>query len=46
MGFGSHRGRDAGPLLLLDAQTLETMATVDLPQRIPMGFHGNWAPTE
>ncbi|MGO9511156.1 MAG: carotenoid oxygenase family protein [Mycobacterium sp.] len=45
MGLGSHRGRDAGLLLLLDAQTLETMATVELPQRIPMGFHGNWAPT-
>ncbi|OBG34249.1 carotenoid oxygenase [Mycobacterium alsense] len=45
MGYGYHRGRDEGQLLLLDAQTLEPMATVHLPQRVPMGFHGNWAPT-
>ena len=45
MGYGHHRGRDEGQLLLLDAQTLEPMATVHLPQRVPMGFHGNWAPT-
>lgn len=45
MGYGWHRGRDEGQLLLLDAQTLESIATVHLPQRVPMGFHGNWAPT-
>jgi carotenoid cleavage oxygenase len=45
MGYGHHRGRDEGQLLLLDAQTLESVATVHLPQRVPMGFHGNWAPT-
>jgi carotenoid cleavage dioxygenase len=44
MGYGYHRGRDEGQLLLLDARTLEPMATVHLPQRVPMGFHGNWAP--
>jgi len=44
MGYGYHRGRNEGQLLLLDAQTLESMATVHLPQRVPMGFHGNWAP--
>ena len=43
MGYGYHRGRDEGQLLLLDAQTLESMAIVHLPQRVPMGFHGNWA---
>ena len=43
MGYGSHRTRDEGQLVLLDAQTLETVATVHLPQRVPMGFHGNWA---
>jgi carotenoid cleavage dioxygenase len=43
MGYGYHRGRDEGQLLLLDAQTLDPMATVHLPQRVPMGFHGNWA---
>jgi carotenoid cleavage dioxygenase len=45
MGYGHHRGRDEGQLLLLDAATLESVATVHLPQRVPMGFHGNWAPT-
>ncbi|TAM73361.1 carotenoid oxygenase family protein [Mycobacterium sp.] len=44
IGFGYHRGRDEGQLLLLDAQTLEHVATAHLPQRVPMGFHGNWAP--
>lgn len=44
MGFGYDRDRDEGQLLLLDAQTLERVATVHLPQRVPMGFHGNWAP--
>ncbi len=43
MGFAFHRGRDEGQLLILDAQTLEVTATVHLPQRVPMGFHGNWA---
>lgn len=45
MGYGYHRGRDEGRLLVLDAQTCEPMATLHLPQRVPMGFHGNWAPT-
>jgi carotenoid cleavage dioxygenase len=46
MGYGYHRGRDEGQLLILDAATLESMATVHLPQRVPMGFHGNWAAAE
>jgi carotenoid cleavage oxygenase len=45
MGYAYHQGRDEGQLLLLDAQTLESVATVHLPQRVPMGFHGNWAST-
>jgi carotenoid cleavage oxygenase len=44
IGYGYHRGRDEGQLVLLDAQTCESVATVHLPQRIPMGFHGNWSP--
>ncbi|KAA1249010.1 carotenoid oxygenase [Mycobacterium simiae] len=43
MGYGHHRGRNEGQLVLLDAQTCEVMATVQLPQRVPLGFHGNWA---
>jgi carotenoid cleavage dioxygenase len=44
IGYGYHRGRDEGQLVLLDAKTCESVATVHLPQRVPMGFHGNWAP--
>ncbi|MCV7260657.1 carotenoid oxygenase family protein [Mycobacterium shimoidei] len=44
IGYGYHRGRDEGQLVLLDAETLESVATVHLPQRVPMGFHGNWSP--
>jgi carotenoid cleavage oxygenase len=46
IGYGYHRGHDEGQLLLLDAQTCEPVATVHLPQRVPMGFHGNWAPQD
>ncbi|WP_425566224.1 carotenoid oxygenase family protein [Sporichthya brevicatena] len=45
MGFAYDPGRDASDLLLLDSQTLETVAAVHLPARVPAGFHGNWAPT-
>jgi carotenoid cleavage dioxygenase len=46
IGYGYHRGRDEGQLVMLDAQTCESVATVHLPQRVPMGFHGNWAPRQ
>ncbi|UMB68719.1 carotenoid oxygenase family protein [Mycobacterium paraterrae] len=46
IGYGYHRGRAEGQLVLLDAQTCESVATVHLPQRVPMGFHGNWAPQD
>ncbi|MBA0045843.1 carotenoid oxygenase family protein [Mycobacterium sp. NPDC050853] len=44
IGFAVDRRSDEGQLLLLDAGTLDLMATVHLPQRVPAGFHGNWAP--
>lgn len=45
MGFVYDRATDRSDLVLLDAQTLETVATVHVPARVPHGFHGNWVPT-
>jgi carotenoid cleavage dioxygenase len=28
--------------MILDAATLETVAAIHLPDRVPHGFHGNW----
>lgn len=46
IGMGYHRGDDEGQLVILDAATCEAVATVHLPQRVPMGFHGNWTPVD
>jgi len=46
MGFVYDRSTNRSDLVLLDGQTLETVATVHLPARVPHGFHGNWVPTE
>ncbi|MGJ3238566.1 MAG: carotenoid oxygenase family protein [Anaerolineae bacterium] len=35
---------DKSYLLLLDGQTFDLQARVDLPIRIPFGFHGRWYP--
>lgn len=45
MGFVYDHSSDRSDLVLLDGQTLETVATVHLPARVPHGFHGNWVPT-
>jgi carotenoid cleavage dioxygenase len=44
MGFVYDTTTDRSDLAILDAQTLETVAAVHLPARVPNGFHGNWAP--
>ncbi len=38
--------RNSSDFVILDAQnvTAEPLAVVPLPQRVPMGFHGNWIP--
>jgi len=46
MGFVYDRSTNRSDLVLLDGQTLETVATVHLPARVPHGFHGNWVPSE
>ncbi|QIS20790.1 carotenoid oxygenase family protein [Nocardia terpenica] len=45
MGFVYDAHTDRSDLAILDAETLETVASVHLPHRVPAGFHGNWVPT-
>lgn len=45
MGLAYDGERDRSRLAVLDAATLETVADVHLPTRVPHGFHGNWIPT-
>lgn len=45
MGYVYDRTTDRSELAILDAATLEDVATVKLPHRVPSGFHGNWVPT-
>jgi carotenoid cleavage dioxygenase len=45
MGFVFDAETDRSDLTLLDAGTLETVASIHLPDRVPHGFHGNWVPT-
>lgn len=44
MGFVYDRTTDRSDWLVLDAGTLEPLASVHLPVRVPHGFHGNWIP--
>ena len=45
MGFVTDDESGRTNLELLDAGTLETVASVHLPVRVPFGFHGNWVPS-
>jgi carotenoid cleavage dioxygenase len=31
--------------MILDAGTLDDVASIKLPHRVPAGFHGNWVPS-
>jgi carotenoid cleavage dioxygenase len=44
MGFVYDADADRSRLTMLDAASLETVADVHLPTRVPHGFHGNWLP--
>ena len=46
MGFVSDLTTDRTDLMLLDAGSLERVAAIHLPTRVPAGFHGNWVPTQ
>lgn len=45
IGFVYDAGSDRSDLCLLDAGTLETVASIHLPVRVPHGFHGSWVPS-
>jgi carotenoid cleavage dioxygenase len=45
MGYAYDRTTDRSELTILDAQTLQHMASVKLPHRVPAGFHGNSMPS-
>ncbi|KAB7752744.1 MULTISPECIES: carotenoid oxygenase family protein [Mycobacteriaceae] len=45
MGFVYDAPTDRSELAILDAQTLQDVASIKLPHRVPAGFHGNWVPT-
>ena len=40
--------RNGSDLVILDAQRFDgpPLATVQLPQRVPFGFHGSWIPQD
>ena len=42
MGYVYDRSADRSELAILDARTLEDIAAIKLPHRVPAGFHGNW----
>lgn len=46
MGFVHDRDVDRSRLVVLDAVSLDTVAEVRLPVRVPHGNHGNWIPEE
>jgi carotenoid cleavage dioxygenase len=46
MGFVFDAVTRRSDLTLLDAGTLDTVAAIHLPDRVPNGFHGNWAPVD
>lgn len=45
MGYLYDRPSDRSELAILDAQTLQDVARIKLPHRVPAGFHGNWVPS-
>lgn len=45
MGYVYDAATGRSELAVLDAQTLDDVAILKLPHRVPAGFHGNWIPS-
>jgi carotenoid cleavage dioxygenase-like enzyme len=48
IGFVYDRTRNASDLVIFDAQRVsgKTLAEIELPKRVPQGFHGAWIADE
>ena len=48
MAYVYDEQKDASDVVILNAQDFdgEPVATIELPRRVPYGFHGNWVPSE
>ena len=48
IGFVYDRARNASDLVIFDAQCVsgEPVARIELPKRVPQGFHGAWIPDQ
>jgi carotenoid cleavage dioxygenase-like enzyme len=46
MSFVYAPGRDASDLVIVDASRLAVQAIIELPARVPFGFHGTWVSTD
>lgn len=46
LGFVYDQTRDGSDFVIVDAHDLTRVATVQLPQRVPGGFHGAWLPAQ
>ena len=42
MGFGHDAASDRSHLAIFDAQSLMRLALIEIPVRVPAGFHGMW----
>lgn len=42
IGYAFHLRTGLGEFHVIDAQTMQSQAVVEIPAPIPMGFHGNW----
>ena len=44
IGYAFNLRTELGEFHVVDARSMQPQAVVEIPARIPMGFHGNWVP--